>query len=190
MTNLTGFLKPVRFFRRKERATGFEYHPLLGTRRIFKKKSGRRDSNIIPLWGPGGYLKRRAGDGIRTRGYQLGRLMPYHLATPAMEDLMFLKWAEALISRSAPTYGSLLYIDCRSNQSHLRMSIASLLMQNHSSKQFIAWPVLLKYQNTFQSATKNLFVMTILCYNGSANSYFLEFTPATRALTGKIPHLN
>src|ERR1043165_5446849 len=25
----------------------------------------------------------RAGDGIRTRGYQLGRLMPYHLATPA-----------------------------------------------------------------------------------------------------------
>ena len=24
-----------------------------------------------------------AGDGIRTRGYQLGRLMPYHLATPA-----------------------------------------------------------------------------------------------------------
>jgi hypothetical protein len=26
---------------------------------------------------------RRAGDGIRTREYQLGRLMPYHLATPA-----------------------------------------------------------------------------------------------------------
>src|SRR3990172_501959 len=25
----------------------------------------------------------RAGDGIRTREYQLGRLMPYHLATPA-----------------------------------------------------------------------------------------------------------
>src|SRR5512141_1261085 len=25
----------------------------------------------------------RAGDGIRTRGYQLGRLTPYHLATPA-----------------------------------------------------------------------------------------------------------
>ncbi len=24
-----------------------------------------------------------AGDGIRTREYQLGRLMPYHLATPA-----------------------------------------------------------------------------------------------------------
>ena len=26
---------------------------------------------------------KRAGDGIRTREYQLGRLMPYHLATPA-----------------------------------------------------------------------------------------------------------
>ena len=25
----------------------------------------------------------RAGDGIRTREYQLGGLMPYHLATPA-----------------------------------------------------------------------------------------------------------
>ena len=25
----------------------------------------------------------RAGGGIRTREYQLGRLMPYHLATPA-----------------------------------------------------------------------------------------------------------
>ena len=36
-----------------------------------------------------GHLKRdtealvRAGDGIRTHEYQLGRLMPYHLATPA-----------------------------------------------------------------------------------------------------------
>ena len=28
--------------------------------------------------------KPRAGDGIRTREYQLGRLMPYHLATPAL----------------------------------------------------------------------------------------------------------
>ncbi len=28
-------------------------------------------------------LNQRAGDGIRTREYQLGRLMPYHLATPA-----------------------------------------------------------------------------------------------------------
>jgi hypothetical protein len=27
-----------------------------------------------------------AGDGIRTRGCQLGRLMPYHLATPARRD--------------------------------------------------------------------------------------------------------
>ena len=27
----------------------------------------------------------RAGDGIRTHEYQLGRLMPYHLATPACE---------------------------------------------------------------------------------------------------------
>ncbi len=26
---------------------------------------------------------KRAGDGIRTREYQLGRLTPYHLATPA-----------------------------------------------------------------------------------------------------------
>ena len=29
------------------------------------------------------YRSARAGDGIRTREYQLGRLMPYHLATPA-----------------------------------------------------------------------------------------------------------
>ena len=28
---------------------------------------------------------RRAGDGIRTREYQLGRLTPYHLATPAAQ---------------------------------------------------------------------------------------------------------
>ncbi len=28
----------------------------------------------------------RAGDGIRTHEYQLGRLMPYHLATPACEQ--------------------------------------------------------------------------------------------------------
>jgi hypothetical protein len=28
----------------------------------------------------------RAGDGIRTREYQLGRLMPYHLATPAKHN--------------------------------------------------------------------------------------------------------
>ncbi|GEM_PF-5311844 len=27
----------------------------------------------------------RAGDGIRTHEYQLGRLMPYHLATPARD---------------------------------------------------------------------------------------------------------
>jgi hypothetical protein len=32
-----------------------------------------------------------AGDGIRTREYQLGRLMPYHLATPAiMPDIILL----------------------------------------------------------------------------------------------------
>ena len=30
-------------------------------------------------------LNQRAGDGIRTHEYQLGRLMPYHLATPACE---------------------------------------------------------------------------------------------------------
>ncbi len=29
------------------------------------------------------WLVFRAGDGIRTREYQLGGLMPYHLATPA-----------------------------------------------------------------------------------------------------------
>ena len=29
------------------------------------------------------HLRWRAGDGIRTHEYQLGRLMPYHLATPA-----------------------------------------------------------------------------------------------------------
>ena len=41
----------------------------------------------------------RAGDGIRTREYQLGRLMPYHLATPATfqathegSTLIHLKW--------------------------------------------------------------------------------------------------
>jgi len=31
----------------------------------------------------------RAGDGIRTREYQLGRLMPYHLATPAYQPTRF-----------------------------------------------------------------------------------------------------
>jgi hypothetical protein len=31
----------------------------------------------------------RAGDGIRTREYQLGRLMPYHLATPACINYNF-----------------------------------------------------------------------------------------------------
>ena len=41
------------------------------------------------------YLKRllvsgnkRAGDGIRTHEYQLGRLMPYHLATPACGGIL------------------------------------------------------------------------------------------------------
>jgi hypothetical protein len=28
----------------------------------------------------------RAGDGIRTHEYQLGRLTPYHLATPACKN--------------------------------------------------------------------------------------------------------
>ena len=30
----------------------------------------------------------RAGDGIRTHEYQLGGLMPYHLATPAKSSYM------------------------------------------------------------------------------------------------------
>ena len=30
----------------------------------------------------------RAGDGIRTRECQLGRLMPYHLATPAHDSIL------------------------------------------------------------------------------------------------------
>jgi len=44
---------------------GFEYHPPVGTRQLLNKKSihtilflklwrGGRDSNTIPLWGPGG----------------------------------------------------------------------------------------------------------------------------------------
>ena len=28
---------------------------------------------------------KRAGDGIRTHGYHLGKVVPYHLATPANE---------------------------------------------------------------------------------------------------------
>ena len=51
-----------------------------------RKRSGRRDSNLHT---PCGYAEclagkeKGAGDGIRTRECQLGRLMPYHLATPA-----------------------------------------------------------------------------------------------------------
>ena len=36
------------------------------------------------------FTVRRAGDGIRTRGCQLGKLMPYHLATPAFLGPLFL----------------------------------------------------------------------------------------------------
>ena len=46
------------------------------------------DSDDIPCKGTREYVFfSRAGDGIRTREYQLGRLMPYHLATPACRKL-------------------------------------------------------------------------------------------------------
>lgn len=49
--------------------------------RKLQVESFRTSSNLRPAT----FNRVRAGDGIRTRGYQLGRLMPYHLATPACE---------------------------------------------------------------------------------------------------------
>ena len=42
----------------------------------------------------------RAGDRIRTDEYQLGRLTPYHLATPACA--MILPWSAQGVKRSRP----------------------------------------------------------------------------------------
>jgi hypothetical protein len=50
-------------------------------------------------------LNTRAGDGIRTREYQLGRLMPYHLATPALWSIFYHILPTHLSHTSSPHFG-------------------------------------------------------------------------------------